>query len=242
MAACLQQEFFGFGCTWPRQPEEQFKFLKGIPAVMWHRDPEKALYIRSVGKQVETVQMRTRRGVQTYQVWKCLNFGIIFREPPPTLVINANLRTMGQEVSVDLSLVSGRELAEATFNLQPGDPLIMGHLTMVAYLAAIDAGLFESIYQDIHVLLEGAPQLIPDGVVLWERSRQGPAPLPLASSLEGIRMLSRGQLAALDTTYLPGFVGPFLERLKQLGPSSRLAPWFSYTGILKRIPSALQTV
>eukprot|EP00435_Cladocopium_sp_Y103_P011567 s1203_g3.t1 len=215
---------------------DKLEFLWGIPAVMWHRDPEKALYIRSVGQQVETVEITTSRGIRIYQIWKCLNFGIIFRETPPTLLINASLQTKEQEVSVDLSLVSGRQLAEATFDLEPGEPLVMGHLTLVAYMGALSAGLFESIYQEIHVLVDGGPQLIPDGVILWERSSNGPAPMPLATALEKILTLTPGQLAARDTTCLPLFVGPLLERLKRLPPNSRVRPWLSYAGILHVTP------
>eukprot|EP00435_Cladocopium_sp_Y103_P008504 s1203_g2.t1 len=135
------QEFFVFGCEWPTQRAEQIQFLKGIPPVMWDRSPEKALVISSYGVLVETLEMTTHRGTRTYQIWNYLGFGAVVRDPPSTLVVLARLETQEQEVSVSFSLLSGQELAEATFALKPGDPLVMGHLTMVAYQGVLDAHL-----------------------------------------------------------------------------------------------------
>ena len=227
-----REEIFVFGCDWPTQPAEQEEFLRGLPAVMWDQNPDKALFIRTFGFHLQTVELAARRGRghRTYQVWNCLNFTAIFREAPPTLIINASLEARGQVVSVELSLASGEALAGATFDLKPGEPLIMGHVTMIAYKGATDARLLESIYQDVRVLLEGSASLVPDGVVLWERSRRGRPRRSLAASLERVQRLAPEELAALDMSYLPGFVGPVLDELKQLVPSYRLLPWLAFTG------------
>ena len=230
MAFSEDQEFFIFDCEWPSERAEQLKFLKSIPPVMWDRNPQNAVLVWTYGVLFETVEMTTHRGTRSYQIWNYLGFGAIVREPPSTLVILANLENRGQEVSVRFNLVSGQELAEATFDLKPGDPLVMGHLTMVAYQGIIDAHLFESIYQDVNVLLDGFSHVVPDGVILWERSKKKTAKISLVTSLQQLQKLSPRALATRDSTYLPGFVGPFLEQLKQLLPSQRLLPWLKHSG------------
>lgn len=76
--------------------------------------------------------------------------------------------------------MSGEGLAAATFDLKPGEPLIMGDInTMVAYKGAI--------YQDVHVLVNGSSHLVPDGVILWERCRRGPPQRSAAERFTGLR-------------------------------------------------------
>ena len=230
MAFSEDQEFFIFDCEWPSERAEQLKFLKSIPPVMWNRNPQKAMLFWMCGAFIETVEMTTDRGTRSYQIWNYLDFGAVVREPPSTLVILAHLESRGPEVSVRFNLVSGQELAETTFDLKPGEPLVMGHLTRVAYQGIIDAHLFESIYQDVNVLLDGFSHVVPDGVILWERSKKKTAKISLVTSLQQLQKLSPRALATRDSTYLPGFVGPFLEQLKQLLPSQRLLPWLKHSG------------
>ena len=228
----LEKEFCLFGCEWPAQRAEQEEFLRSIPAVMWERNAGKAALLTIFGWHMETVELTLRpgRGSQKYQVWDCLDCNVLFRDPPPTLIIKALLAENQQQVSLELALMSGEGLAAATFDLRPDEPLIMGHITMIAYKGAIDAGLLESIYQEVHVLLGNSSCLVPDGVVLWVRSSRGPPPVPLTESLARAQRLPAEALEALDTSYLPGFVGPALDQMKRLPPSARLLPWLEFTG------------
>eukprot|EP00435_Cladocopium_sp_Y103_P021618 s3193_g5.t1 len=80
---------------------EQKTFLEGIPTVLWDKDPGNAFFMTTFGRHVQTVEVTLScgRGRRAYHVWDCLNFNVVFRDPPPTLIVNAVLQAKEQEVN-----------------------------------------------------------------------------------------------------------------------------------------------
>ena len=233
MAAPLP-EFAVIEGALPANRAEKEAWVQNIPLFLWDRNAEKSALVIFFGNFRESLCVTTRTSQRTYEIWESFGCTVIFRtEPLPTVVVLARLSAEGQEVTCGFSLISGRPLADATFALRPADPLLMGHLTMVAYRAALDARLVGSLYQDVCVLVDGFNQQIPDGVALWQRG-QGAQQEPLERSLHRLQTYTCEALMQLDTHRLPEFVGPNLAYLQQLPPASRFPAWYIYHGLVGR--------
>ena len=65
---------------------------------------------------------------------------------------------------------------------------------MLAYISYIGwSGYKGAIYQDVHVLVNRSSHLVPDGVILWERSRHGPPQRSAAERFTGLRPAGKRQ-------------------------------------------------
>ena len=228
--SAVQPEFAVLRIALPSSRAAKVLLLRSIPLVAWDRDEEVASEALSSGSFLERVVVDTRAGPRTFDVWSSHGFMLVFKaEAPPPIVVAATLTAEGQTASCAFRLLSGTELAEATFALAPADPLLMGHLTMVAYKAVLDAGLVESLYQDVSVQLDGFGLHVPDGVALWTRGA-GTRQASLEVSLRRLQRHSLRSLRQLDRHTLPEFVGPNLAYLRQLPPAFRAPLWQAFVG------------
>ena len=229
--SAMQLDFAVLKDPLPSSTAGKEALLRNIPLVAWDRNKTVACEALSSGSFCERVVLDTRAGQQrTFDVWTCLGFTLVIKaEAPPTIAVAATLTAEGQTPSCTFRLLSGQELAEATFALPPAQPLLMGHLSMVAYTAALDAGLIESLYQEVRVLLDGFDAHVPEGVVLWTRGA-GTQQVPLEESLRRLQSHPLHRLQQLDRHTLPEFVGPNLAYLRQLPPALRAPVWQAFAG------------
>eukprot|EP00435_Cladocopium_sp_Y103_P029295 s2226_g7.t1 len=166
-----EQEYFlaDWEC-WPQSPPEAEALLKQIPLVFWRRDELFGALVEAFGEEVGRVTVHWRTGPRVYCVWKLGQQAVIFKEDsPPTVAVVVQLAVDGSNIRCSFGLMSGEPLAEATFH-EDVRPFLMGHVSMVAYRAASDANLIESLYQEVKVLLEGFQTVVPDGI-RWRRNR-----------------------------------------------------------------------
>ena len=229
--SAMQLDFVVLREALPSSTAAKEAFLRNLPLVAWDRNETVACEALSSGSFCERVVLDTHAGQQrTFDIWTFFGFTLVIKaETPPTIAVTATLTAEGQTPSCTFRLLSGQELAEATFALPPAHPLLMGHLSMVAYKAALDAGLIESLYQEVSVQLDGFDARVPDGVVLWTR-RTGGQQVPLEEALRRLQSHSLRRLQRLDRHTLPEFVGPNLAYLRQLPPALRAPVWQAFAG------------
>ena len=226
-----EQEFFIADWErWPRSAADAEALLKEIPLVFWRKDLFFGILVENCGAEVGRVTVQWRTGPRVYHVWKFRGQAVIFKEEsPPTVIVVVQLAVEGSNIRCDFARMSGEPLAEATFN-EAVRPLLMGHVSMVAYRAASDANLIESLYQEVQVLLEGFHRVVPDGVVLcqaWGNSA-GEAAETLDASLHRLQRLSTRQLCRFDLHTLPEFLQRNLNFMRSLPTDLRTQQWFRY--------------
>ena len=225
------QEFVILDIAWPQAQEDKFACLRGLHVALWCRHPGIAAVAEAFGTLTDRIVLDTAAGRRAYEIWLCGQTLLIFKEQqPPTLIIVATPAAAEGQVTSAFRLLSGRPLAEAAYELEPAEPLLMGHLTLAGYRAASEAGLVESVYQDVKVLIDGFQDLIPDGVALWGAfARLHAAPEDaLAASLAWLRRRSPRELQALNNNLLPDFLEPNLHLLQLLPVSARRSFWTWY--------------
>eukprot|EP00435_Cladocopium_sp_Y103_P033215 s3539_g8.t1 len=105
----------------------------------------------ALGEEVDVVMVRQETGARVFRIWRFEDLAVVFREDnPPTVVLAARLITEGPDIKSSFALMSGELLSEGIFDRHGVEgPLLMGHLSMLAYRAASDANLIESVYQAV---------------------------------------------------------------------------------------------
>lgn len=216
---------------WPQGASEKERFLRSIPLVFWERDVRVSELTPLFCQHIERITLRGPLGDLNDDIWRDARRGflMVFREPePPSLTLLAYLQAEGNVMTCEFKFLSGEPAAEFTHEVSEERPLIMGQLNLIAYRAAFDAGLLQSIFQDVTVLLAGFMFVVPEGVLLWHGPGRDGKHLGLA--LEELQSLSYEELQRRDRRRLPEFVEAVRRSLQDKLPSERVLLWRQYMG------------
>ena len=232
MASSELEFFVAEWCAWPEALAEQLAFISCVPFLFWERNPDCIAEVLLGGQEVKRVTLEGAVGHRSFRVWKYASFLVICKEEnPSTLVLTASLEVVANDVVCSFCRLSGEALDAVVFPserfISSDRTLHMDDVTLAAYRLAFFENLVESVYQEVHVLLNGFQAVVPDGVVVWPppgRSLELSAGT-LGDALSALQQLSAFHLQTLDVCREPGFLRRFWPEIRRAAPSERLELW-----------------
>eukprot|EP00438_Fugacium_kawagutii_P036703 Skav200935 [mRNA] locus=scaffold2433:433149:433601:+ [translate_table: standard] len=134
-------DFANLEVQWPAEQWQKECYLRGIPLVFWDRNSTVGRATPLFSRRIDHITLHGRRGEVEYEIWQDLRarFLVIFGAPrPPTVTLSAAFEVEDNVITCELKMLSGEPVAEFSQEVTAEKPFIMGHVNMIAFLAAYD--------------------------------------------------------------------------------------------------------